>query len=111
VLNYSAKIRRSVRKVAKDNLETRIFAEYPDLREPILAFGGGKADHNEETLQETLGSNWEVLLARLKRVGFLYRRSRSGVQMWTIPFFYSFALDVTRGAAFDLQSTEDDEEW
>lgn len=102
-------LRRSVRKVAKDNLETRIFAEYPDLRQPILSFEGGKADHNDDTLKEILGDPYSTLLQRLQRVGFLYRRTRKGVQVWTIPFFYSFALDVTRGAAFDLESESDND--
>lgn len=103
-------LRKSVRKVAKDNLETRIFAEYPDLREPILAFSSKKADHNDETLSQILGDAWESILPRLKRVGFLFRRTRKGVQVWTIPFFYSFALDVTRGAAFELGSNDGEDE-
>lgn len=103
-------LRKSVRKVARDNLETRIFAEYPDLRSSIQAFENGKADHNDETLRAVLGSEWESITPRLQRVGFLFRRTRKGVQVWTIPFFYSFALDVTRGAAFDLDSTDEDED-
>ena len=103
-------LRKSVRKVAKDNLETRIFAEYPDLRQSILAFEGGKADHNSETLEQILGEQYSSLLPRLQRVGFLYRRTRNGVQVWTIPFFYSFALDVTRGAAFNLEPEVGDED-
>ncbi|MFN8504634.1 P-loop ATPase, Sll1717 family [Kouleothrix sp.] len=95
-------LRKSVRKVAQDNLETRIYAEYPDLVEPIKAFAGGKADHNEQTLRRILGSEYEKILPRLERVGFIHRRTRQEVEMWTIPFFYSFALDIKRGAAFDL---------
>lgn len=110
-------LRRAVRKVALDNLETRVFAEYPDLRQPILAFSNQKADHNNETLENILGGDWENILSRLKRVGFIYIRTRKNVQVWTIPFFYSFALGITRGAAFDLGSSdssdedEDDEEY
>ncbi len=92
-------------------METRIFAEYPDLRQPIEAFGGGKADHNPETLKELLGEKYEALLPRLQRVGFLFRRTRKGLQVWTIPFFYSFALDVTRGAAFDLELELEEEDY
>ncbi len=103
-------LRRAVRKVAEDNLQTRIFAEYPDLVEPIKAFEGGKADHNDETLRGILGENYRDILPRLQRVGFLYRRTRSETSMWTIPFFYSFALDVRRGAAFELPTRAGDDE-
>lgn len=95
-------LRRAVRKIAKDNLETRIFAEYPDLRPVLERFRNGKADHNLETLEKTMGIISEDLLKRLQRIGFLYRRNRKGVEMWTIPFFFSYALEATRGAAFDI---------
>ncbi|PZV00239.1 MAG: hypothetical protein DCF32_17870 [Leptolyngbya sp.] len=99
-------LKKSVRKVAKDNLETRVFAEYPDLRQSISAFSGQKADHNNDTLKSILGDNWEDILLRLERVGFVYSRTKKGVPVWTIPFFYSFALGITRGSAFDLGSTD-----
>jgi hypothetical protein len=96
-------LRKSVRKVAKDNLETRIFAEYPDLKDHIRAFENRKADHNQESLKNILGDNWQTILERLKNVGFLYKRTRKGIDVWTVPFFYSFALDIKRGAEFDFQ--------
>lgn len=95
-------LRKSVRKVAKENLETRIYAEYPDLRKSIELFKNGKADHNNQTLRQLFGDEAENVAARLERIGFLYRRSRGGIDMWTIPFFYSYAIDATRGAAFDI---------
>ena len=102
-------LRKAVRRVAEQNLETRIYAEYPDLVGPIKAFAGGKADHNDQTLEQILGPNYQEILPRLQRVGFLYRRVRNEVNMWTIPFFYSFALDIKRGAAFDFPSKQDEE--
>jgi hypothetical protein len=102
-------LRRAVRVVAEQNLSTRIFAEYPDLVEPIKAFTRGKADHNEETLAEILGPGYQHILLRLERVGFLYRRMRNGINMWTVPFFYSFALDIRRGAAFEFPDKPADE--
>lgn len=103
-------LRKSVRKVSEDNLSTRIFAEYPDLRNPILSFSGSKADHNDDTLQNILGEQWEDLLLRLQRVGFLSKRTRKGIPVWTIPFFYSYALDITRGFAFDPNDDGDDDD-
>lgn len=104
-------IRSAVKDVAKENLETRIFAEYPDLRKPITLFKGNKADHNDGTLREVLGENYrQELIARLESIGFIYRRERKGYQVWTIPFFYSFALDIKRGAAFDMGEGADDDE-
>lgn len=103
-------LRKAVRAVAEQNLETRIFAEYPDLVVPIKAFTGGKADHNEETLAGILGPNYQQILPRLERVGFLYRRTRNEVSMWTVPFFYSFALDIKRGAAFEFPEKPGEEE-
>lgn len=103
-------IRKAVRKISKENLETRIYAEYPDLRKVIEKFRGGKADHNEETLAKLLGDTWSDDLARLVRVGFMYRRNRSGIEMWTIPFFFSFGLEVTRGAAFEIAGSPSDED-
>lgn len=104
-------LRKAVRKVSKDNLETRIYAEYPDLRPVIEKFRGGKADHNEETLSGLLGKDWAKEVEQLSRIGFLYRRNRREIEMWTIPFFFSFGLGVTRGAAFEMQGgTPDDEQ-
>ncbi len=96
-------IRKSVKAVAEVNLQTKIYAEYPDLEPMIKKFAGSKADHNEETLVGLLGSDWERIVKRLERVGFIYRRTRSNTQMWTIPFFYSSALDIKRGAGFELE--------
>lgn len=101
-------MRKAVRKVATDNLETRIYAEYPDLLLHIKAFTNDKADHNEETLARILGNDYASILPRLERVGFIYKRSRNGINMWTIPFFYSFALDIKRGAAFDLNASNEE---
>lgn len=109
-LFYEDSIRKSVRKISKDNLETRIYAEYPDLRAAIEKFRGGKADHNEVTLANLLGKDWTNILSQLLRIGFMYKRMRSGVDMWTIPFFFSFGLDVTRGAAFEMAGSTDDED-
>ncbi|UKE73030.1 P-loop ATPase, Sll1717 family [Xanthomonas graminis] len=109
-LFYEDSIRKSVRKISKDNLETRIYAEYPDLRASIEKFRGGKADHNELTLAPLLGEEWASILSQLLRIGFMYKRTRSGVDMWTIPFFFSFGLDVTRGAAFEMAGANDDED-
>lgn len=104
-------VRSAVREIAKDNLETRIFAEYPDLRNNILRFKGGKADHNENTLKETLEDGYsKELIERLQAIGFIYQRERKGHRVWTIPFFYSFALDIKRGAAFDIGEDVDDED-
>lgn len=106
-------LKKAVRKVAEDNLHTRIYAEYPDLVEPIKKFSGGKADHNDDTLEELLGKKFNKILPRLQRVGFIYRRVRNETPVWTIPFFYSFALDIKRGAAFKLPtkaSTGEDSE-
>jgi len=103
-------LRKAVRVVAEQNLATRIYAEYPDLVAPIKAFTGGKADHNDETLANLLGPDFQQILPRLERVGFLYRRTRNEVNMWTIPFFYSFALDIKRGAAFEFPEKLEDEE-
>lgn len=98
-------IRLAVKEVAKDNLETRIFAEYPDLRTPVLLLKGNKADHNSDTFKEILGDDYsKELITRLESVGLIYRRERKGHQVWTIPFFYSFALDIKRGAAFDIDA-------
>jgi len=101
-------IRQSVKKVARDNLQTRIFAEYPDLRSDIRAFENGKADHNDETLKSILGEDWKTRLERLERIGFMYRRKRENTQMWTIPFFYTNAIDARRGAAFELADDKEE---
>jgi len=104
-------IRLAVKDIARENLETRIFAEYPDLRKPITLLKGNKADHNDDTLKEVLGDNYsKELMARLESIGFIYRRERKGYQVWTIPFFYSFALDIKRGAAFDMDEVLEDED-
>ncbi|MCA9994637.1 MAG: hypothetical protein KDE56_02745 [Anaerolineales bacterium] len=104
-------IRKAVKLVAEENLTTRIYAEYPDLKQPILRFSGGKADHSIETLQDTLKEFYNSeMLQRLKSVGFLYQRERKGYKVWTIPFFYSFALDVKRGFAFDIDDSGEEED-
>jgi hypothetical protein len=101
-------LRRGVRDAARDNLETRIFAEYPDLRDPIEKFRNQKADQNEVTLENVLGPTWREIVARLKRVGVIYERTRQNVHMWTVPFLYSNALDIRRGAAFHIGEIDDE---
>jgi hypothetical protein len=98
-------IRAAVKAVATDNLETRFYAEYPDLRPVIRKFERGKADHNEETLRDLLGADWGNIVQRLERVGFIYRRTRNNTEMWTIPFFFSYALDIRRGAGFEFDDS------
>lgn len=103
-------LRKAVIKISKENLTTRIYAEYPDLRSSVEKFRRGKADHNLSTLTEKLGAQVDELLPRLERIGVIYQRNRKGVEMWTFPFLFSYALDITRGAAFSLPSGTSDEE-
>ncbi|MDO7883919.1 P-loop ATPase, Sll1717 family [Hymenobacter cheonanensis] len=93
-------IRKAVKSISNSNLETRIYPEYPDLKSKIKLFERGKADHNDLALEELLGQDWLYIAKRLERIGFLYKRRKSGVDIWTIPFFYSFALEITRGSNF-----------
>ncbi|HET9502540.1 MAG TPA: hypothetical protein VFO93_03290 [Hymenobacter sp.] len=102
ILFSSETIRKAVKATSTSNLETRIYPEYPDLKEKIKLFERGKADHNESSLREILGSDWLNIIKRLERIGFIYKRSKKNTEIWTIPFFYSFALDITRGASFKL---------
>ena len=93
-------IRKAVKEISTSNLETRIYPEYPDLKDKIKAFERGKADHNESSLHEILGDDWVNITKRLVRIGFLYKRIKKNADIWTIPFFYSFALEITRGSNF-----------
>lgn len=93
-------IRKAVKATSVSNLETRIYPEYPDLKEKIKLFERGKADHNDQSLKDVLGEGWAATTKRLERIGFLYKRTKKGIDIWTIPFFYSFALEITRGSSF-----------
>jgi hypothetical protein len=74
-------LRAAVKAVSKENLESRIYAEYQDLKPVIKRFENGKADHNDESLTALFGKNSTSTVKRLERIGFIFRRTRNDVSM------------------------------
>ncbi len=96
-------IKKSTFEISKVKLEQTIFAEYPMLREHIMAFENQKAEH---TL-ETAGQLWKVdavqarvLAAQLSEIGFIDQKIFKNDSQLKIPFLYRPYLNIIQGKAF-----------
>lgn len=96
-------IKKSTLEISKVKLEQTIFAEYPALREHIMAFENQKAEH---TL-ETAGQVWKVdaaqakvLAAQLSEIGFIDQKIFKNDSQLKIPFLYRPYLNIIQGKAF-----------
>ena len=98
----SSAIKTGLAQLSSDKLQTTLIAENPDLANDILAFIKQKAEHNEESLNLLLGSDWRQITARLVRIGLLEEVANA----WKVPLLYRDGLEVIQGAAFDREESE-----
>lgn len=100
-----AAIKRGLAQLSHDKIRATLLAEHPQLRDSILAFSKGKAEHDQASLEKLLGENWESITQALNRIGFIENVKESA--SWKIPMLYRDGLDITQGATFDKrQATE-----
>jgi hypothetical protein len=92
--------RSALPEVSRVRLEQTLLAEYPDLREPLLALEGEKASQTDESLaaiwskpQEEVGRT----AAELVDVGFFERRGPREDSFYWVPFLYRPALSLVQG--------------
>jgi hypothetical protein len=96
-------IKNSTYEVSKVKTEQTIFAEYPELRDHIMALENNKAEHNIETLCEIWQVDTQTALGianNLAEVGFFEQRAARTEKIYKIPFLYRFYLNITQGKAF-----------
>ncbi len=95
-------LKEALPEVSRVRLEQTLFAEYPELRDPILAL------QQEKTLQrlDSLSKIWRVSIAeasavaeQLVEVGFFQSRGPKDDPEYWVPFLYRPALQMVQGAA------------
>ncbi|MCL6406973.1 hypothetical protein EXT70_15020 [Dickeya dadantii] len=96
-------IKKSILEISKVKLVQTIFAEYPTLREHIMAFENQKAEHTLETAAQL----WRVdvgeakyIAAQLSEIGFIDQKIFKNDSQLKVPFLYRPYLNITQGKAF-----------
>lgn len=96
-------IKKSTLEISKVKLEQTIFAEYPYLREHIMAFENQKAEHSLETAAEV----WKVdvdearkIAIQLSEIGFIDQKIFKNDSQLKVPFLYRPHLNIIQGKAF-----------
>ncbi|MEY7272792.1 P-loop ATPase, Sll1717 family, partial [Citrobacter koseri] len=96
-------IKKSTLEISKVKLEQTIFAEYPMLREHIMAFENQKAEHTLETISQV----WKVDVAQariiadqLSEIGFIEQKIFKNDSQLKVPFLYRPYLNIVQGKAF-----------
>jgi hypothetical protein len=107
-------LRAALEQLSSNRVQDTLLAESGLYARDIIAFTGGKAEHNETSISEVLNVDLSVVKDKVKplvELGFLeYIR---GTSTYKIPALYRFGLSVTQGKAFIDGSTEvlhDDED-
>ncbi len=93
----SAAVKEGLAQPSEDKIRASLIAENPQLDSVIRAFEKGKAEHNSVSLKALLGDEWEIVVAKLERIGFIERLTDS----WKVPMIYRDGLAITQGAAFE----------
>lgn len=95
-------IKAAQSRLSEERVVDTLLAESGQLRMLIEHFRGGKAEHNFESIHETLA--WESesasrgIIREFMDMGFLERIRKS--ETYKIPMLYRDGLDITRGKAF-----------
>jgi hypothetical protein len=89
-------------EVSKNRLEQTLFAEYPDLRDKIVALQQEKTSQAPETLARIWKSSLPEASAaaeQLVEIGFFQKRGPKDDPEYWVPFLYRPALQMVQGAA------------
>ena len=95
-------LKQALLEVSRVRLTQTLLAEYPGLRDYVLALKGAKTQHSWESLAEAWGISIEEAsdtAALLVNAGFFEQRGdRSNPEFW-VPFLYRDSLDMIQGSA------------
>jgi hypothetical protein len=103
-------LKRGLSRLSSARIEDTLMAEYPNLQMYFELLRDGKAEQNDQSLQELIGGSTEELggaIDSLVNCGFLERIGET----WKVPMLYRDGLDITQGKAFapEEPSGEEDE--
>jgi hypothetical protein len=107
ILVASEAIKSALTRLSKDRVEDTLLAESGEYQEYIEKFRGGKAEHNFDTLRNTLNLQPGETLGAIRvliDMGFLERTGET----YKIPMLYRDGLNITQGKAFQTLSEEAD---
>lgn len=92
-------LKRGLAALSSERVEDTLLAEAGDYAPAVERFRGGKAEHNLDSLAETLGvrpGEVKELLQPLTEIGFLEPVG----QNFKVPMLYRSGLEITQGKAF-----------
>ena len=92
----SSSIQYGFGELSKRKRDTYLKAEFPHLWNNMEKFMGGKTEYSKSAIKKLLGVKWEIITKDLVSVGFL---SKSKKDMFSIPFLYRHAMNLTQGSA------------
>lgn len=104
-------VKRGLAALSTERVEDTLLAEAGEYAQMIERFRDGRAEHNEESIAETLGvspSEVRALIQPLVEIGFLEQIGET----YKVPMLYRGGLSITQGKAFaadDEITNEDDE--
>jgi len=102
-------IKRGLAALSTERVEDTLLAEAGEYAPMIERFRDGRAEHNEESIAETLGVNVEKARASIKplvEIGFLEQTGET----YKVPMLYRGGLSITQGKAFAPDEAVDDED-
>ena len=86
-------------ELSKRKRQTYLEAEFPHLWVHMSKFVGGRTDYNASTLKSLLGKDWARIAEQLEDIGFLFKRTLRGEEVYSVPFLYRMGMDLTQGSA------------
>lgn len=96
-------LRKGLSALSEQRVQDTLLAESGDYAQYIEAFRNGKAEHNYQTLTETMGisqNECEPIIQELKELGFLEKFGNN----FKIPMLFRSGLNITQGKAFEITS-------
>lgn len=95
----SAAIQYGFEELSKRKRDTYLKAEFPHLWKDIEKFIGGKTDYGETAIKKLLGLKWKETAEDLISIGFLIKSEKAGKTVYSVPYLYRHAMNVTQGTA------------
>lgn len=102
-------IKRGLAALSKERVEDTLLAEAGDYAQLIDRFRDGRAEHNEQSLAQTLGvdeAKARMQAQPLVDIGFLEQTGET----FKVPMLYRGGLGITQGKAFAPDEVVEDEE-
>jgi len=95
-------LRDSLPEVSRVRLEQTLFAEYPEMKDYLIALEGEKTHQTPQSLAGIWNVRPEeamVVAAQLVEIGFFERRGEKYQPSFWVPFLYRPALKMVQGSA------------